>query len=178
MQVQSFFEFVPDWHSKNEARGIVQEYNRVLDAVLIGHPHLQTCLKQCNHCQIHFLTHPRNAGRKDLRCPFGCRQAHRKAKSTQRSTEYYRNDKEKKKAQNNRRRKEEKPSAVAPGVRDDNCIDPAVIAHIQVVTSLIEARAVTWKETEEMVRAILRQHSMGVAGKRCYLNVHQAKSPP
>ena len=41
------------------------------------------------HCGIRFLTHPRNAGRRNLRCPFGCRQQHRRQRSSQRSTAYY-----------------------------------------------------------------------------------------
>jgi len=44
----------------------------------------------CAHCEIRFLTHPRCAGRVDLRCPFGCRTHHRKQRSNQRSAAYYR----------------------------------------------------------------------------------------
>jgi hypothetical protein len=44
---------------------------------------------RCQHCRIFFLAHPRNAGRKDLGCPFGCREAHRKRESNQRSAAYY-----------------------------------------------------------------------------------------
>jgi len=44
----------------------------------------------CAECGIRFLTHPRNAGRQDLRCPFGCRQHHRRQRSCQRSIAYYR----------------------------------------------------------------------------------------
>lgn len=54
-----------------------------------SHPRLQRCVTDCIHCGIRFLTHPRNAGRRDLRCPFGCRQHHRKRRSSQRSTAYY-----------------------------------------------------------------------------------------
>ena len=36
------------------------------------------------------MTHPRCAGRIDLRCPFGCRTHHRKQRSNQRSAAYYR----------------------------------------------------------------------------------------
>ena len=46
-------------------------------------------MTHCVHCQIRFLTHPRNAGRRDLRCPFGCRDHHRRQRSSQRSTAYY-----------------------------------------------------------------------------------------
>jgi hypothetical protein len=71
---------------------LVKEYYFVLRGVLRAHPHLRPCLTRCRHCRIFFLTHPRNAGRKDLGCPFGCRDAHRKRESTQRSVAYYRGE--------------------------------------------------------------------------------------
>lgn len=55
-----------------------------------SHPRLQDCVTLCAHCGIRFLTHPRCAGRRDLRCPFGCREHHRKQRSNQRSAAYYR----------------------------------------------------------------------------------------
>jgi hypothetical protein len=61
----------------------------------------------CVHCGIRFLTHPRNAGRNNLRCPFGCRQHHRRQASNRRSIAYYRTEKGKrlKEAQNIERKK-------------------------------------------------------------------------
>ena len=50
---------------------------------------MQGCDVSCAHCEIRFLTHPRNVGRVDLRCPFGCREAHRRLRSRQRSVAYY-----------------------------------------------------------------------------------------
>lgn len=64
-------------------------YQAALDSVLESHPQLQSCVADCAHCGIRFLTHPRNAGRIDLRCPFGCRGAHRRRCSRQRSAAYY-----------------------------------------------------------------------------------------
>ena len=54
-----------------------------------SHPELRGCVVSCVACGIRFLTHPRNAGRRNLRCPFGCRQHHRRQHSSQRSTAYY-----------------------------------------------------------------------------------------
>lgn len=54
-----------------------------------SHPELRDCLVSCSHCGIRFLTHPRNARRRNLRCPFGCRQHDRRQRSRQRSTAYY-----------------------------------------------------------------------------------------
>jgi len=72
---------------------------------LKAHPDLQPCVVHCAHCGIRFLTHPRNAGRRKLRCPFGCREHHRRQSSNRRSTAYYRTaaGRRKKQAQNRRR---------------------------------------------------------------------------
>jgi len=45
---------------------------------------------RCCHCGIRFLTHPRNAGRLNLRCAFGCRQHHRRQCANERSRKHYR----------------------------------------------------------------------------------------
>ena len=46
-------------------------------------------LVNCQHCGIEFITSPRNKGRTDLRCLFGCRESHRKKQSAQRVKAYY-----------------------------------------------------------------------------------------
>ena len=62
-------------------------------------------MAHCVHCGIRFLSHPRNACRADLRCPFGCRRHYREWRSNQRSSAYYRtaSGKAKKKRLNARR---------------------------------------------------------------------------
>jgi hypothetical protein len=44
---------------------------------------------RCCHCGIRFLTHPRNAGRQNLRCPFGCRRHHHRQCANARSRKRY-----------------------------------------------------------------------------------------
>lgn len=63
-----------------------------MDAALRIRPDLQGCAVRCCHCGIRFFTHPRNAGRQNLRCPFGCRQHHRRQRTNARSKKYYRTD--------------------------------------------------------------------------------------
>jgi hypothetical protein len=84
---------------------LVLDYYSLLRTVLRAKPRLRLCLTRCRFCRIFFLTHFRNAGRHNLRCPFGCRQAHRRQQSTQRSIAYYREPegKLKKRALNQRR---------------------------------------------------------------------------
>ncbi|MFB3902906.1 MAG: hypothetical protein ACE15E_05585 [Acidobacteriota bacterium] len=70
-------------------RDLVLEYYFVLRSALRAQPGLRRCLTRCRHYRIFFLTDPRNAGRRDLGCPFGCREAHRKRSSTRRSVACY-----------------------------------------------------------------------------------------
>ena len=98
-------------------REVVLEHYYVLRSVLRRKPHLWSYLVRCRHCRIFFLTDPRNTGRTDLRCPFGCKQAHRKKESKERSTAYYQTEsgKMKKKHQNNKRSKTSDPNRDSQG---------------------------------------------------------------
>jgi len=73
---------------------------------LRSHPELARGITCCVHCGIRFLTHPCNANRRDLRCPFGCRKHHRRQCGNQRSATYSQttHGRERKKLHNQRRR--------------------------------------------------------------------------
>jgi hypothetical protein len=59
---------------------------------LRDHPGLASCAVHCRHCGIRFLTHPRNANRRNLHCPFGCREHHRRQQANARSKKHYRTE--------------------------------------------------------------------------------------
>lgn len=138
--------------------GLVLEYYLLLRSILKTRPHLRQCLTRCRHCRIFFLSDPRNAGRKDLRCSFGCKETHRKQRSTERSVAYYREPegKIKKAIQNAKRRK---PVPLAPPTAPLPCPAP-VLEHVQRVVSLIEDRWVCRQEILTMLWRVLRQHRM------------------
>jgi len=139
--------------------------------VVREHPHLRPCLKRCRHCKVVFLTHPRNASRDDIDCPFGCRNAHRKRGSTQRSTAYYQTAEGKfKKKQLNARRKGQRIAKPK--------VDQTLIVHLRVVTSLIEGRSVALAEIVAMIKRILRQPSLDKWGKRLYKVPYSDYLPP
>ena len=148
---------------------LVLEYYVLLRSVLRAKPHLRACLTRCRHCRIFFLTHPRNAGRHDLGCPFGCREAHRQRASAQRSAAYY-SDAEGKsiKSKLNQRRPRkyrapEPPSEQprAPALRRRLAPwDPAMVEHVRMVASLIEGRRVSRRQVLAMLQKVLRQHTM------------------
>ena len=159
--------------------------------VLRTNPHLRECLCRCKHCGIFFITHPRNAGRCDLRCPFGCRQAHRKENSKRRSAEYYhsKEGKKKNKAHNRRRSLQlssdntsqdlpTQQSAIQPQevIRDRKARD--TLYYIQMLVSLIEGRYISLDEILRMLQKIMRQHSMGKQGYFVYPGIHPRQKPP
>jgi hypothetical protein len=138
---------------------LVLAYYVVLRSVLRLKPWLRKCLARCRHCGIFFLADPRNAGRQDLGCPFGCSRAHRKKQSTKRSVAYYQEPegKVKKQALNARRRKSprssEPSSPVSPELRP-------FLEYLCVVLGLIEGRPVQLWEVIAMLEQTVRQHRM------------------
>ena len=91
VKIREYFEFCSDWYHRNPAVSeLVGQYYVVLRSLLRQDRTLRRCLCRCRHCHIFFLTHPRNARRRDLACPFGCRRVHRRQGSNRRSRAYYR----------------------------------------------------------------------------------------
>lgn len=143
---------------------LVLAYYALLRSILRSQPELRRCLTRCRHCRIFFLTDPRNAGRRDLGCPFGCQGAHRKHQSNRRSTAYYQDEigKEKKRQQNAKRRKgaaAPPPEVLAPAAAPLPWPLP-IVKYVRRVVSLIEGRQVSMAEILEMLAQRVRQHSM------------------
>ena len=130
-------------------------------SVLRTHPHLRRYRCRCRECGIFFLTHPRNAGRRDLRCPFGCREVHRKRNSTQRSVAYYRTaeGKEKKKRQNGKRGRGA-GARRGSGEREGMPFEADIVRYLAMVVSLIESRRVSEGAIRKMLARAVRQHRM------------------
>lgn len=172
IKLQGLFEFAPDWHLKAGVRRITACYLWTLRGVVQELSHLRPCLKRCRHCGIFFLTHPRNARRKDIDCPFGCREARRRRKSTERSTVYYQTPegKIKKQQQNARRESRGQMPSIEP-------VQP-VIVHLKVVASLVEGRSVALSEIFAMARRILRQLSLDSRGNTVYQGSDPENLPP
>jgi hypothetical protein len=138
---------------------LVLSYYVVLRSVLRLKPWLRKCLTRCRHCGIFFLTDARNAGRKDLGCPFGCGQAHRQRQSTRRSVAYYQEaeGKVKKRELNARRRKTSRPP---PPATPAPAWLRSILQYVCVVVGLIEGRKVDLCEVVEMLERTQRQHRM------------------
>jgi hypothetical protein len=154
----------------------------VVRSLIKEKPHLKKYLTRCRHCRILFFTHPRNAGRHDLGCPFGCREAYRRKKSNQRSSKYYRSKEGKiKKKYLNARRNGSRPE---PGFEEksidpcENGHDQSTVTHLKVTISLIEGRFVTVKEIIRLIDKIVRQPSMDNRIKSFYDQGYHYQNPP
>lgn len=185
IKIQEHFQFGPDWYREDAIGSLVLEYYFVLKSVLRAKPCLRRCLTRCRHCRIFFLTHPSNAGRNDLGCPFGCKDEHRKRRSSERSVEYYRTSegKFKKKMQNGKRGKVETEATSGQEgqtrrelVLPERRFNAHTVAYLRMVLSLIEGRRLSVDEILAMLARAVRQHSM-VGRRRIdyvlqYLNEH------
>ena len=162
MQIQAHFHFRLDWYREGEVRALVKQYYVVLRSVLRSQSHLRRCLRRCRHCRIFFLTHPRNVGRRDLRCPFGCREAYRKQRSTERSVAYYATaeGKAKKKSQNGKRAQSGVPADASPPIVEAPQLPAGMVGYVAMVASLIEGRTVSKEEIVRLLLRAMRQHSM------------------
>ena len=153
-------------------------------SILRSRPHLRRCLKHCRHCGIFFFTHFSNDKRKDLLCPFGCSEAHRKCEASQRSVAYYQTKEGRiKKCALNRKRylvyhaKESEPETKEEAMEEYSS-DESIIEHVRMVTSLIEGREVSLDEIKEMLKKKQRQHSLTRQRRIDYIVQQLNKDPP
>jgi len=186
IKIAEHFRFYRNWYRGEEVSVLVLQYYQLLRSILRNKPHLKAYLTRCRHCGIFFLTDPRNRGRRDLGCPFGCKEAHRKHSSTRRSVEYYRTaqGRVKKKLQNDKRKSRGSRSAPVP----ENSVEDIEVEHTEVsksmldylciLVSLIESRRVMMSEVLQMVTSSLRQHSMARQRKIDHITTWLNKSPP
>jgi hypothetical protein len=103
--IGKFFSDQVDWHQDSRVSPLVRQYQTSLDSVLESDVALKRRIKHCLDCGIRFLAAAQNAGRKDLRCPFGCAKRHRVRQSNERVKAYRATEagKQKKDALNARR---------------------------------------------------------------------------
>ena len=160
---------------------LVLRYYVVLRSLLRSQSHLRRCLRRCRHCRIFFLTHPRNARRSDLGCPFGCREAHRQRRSTERSVAYYTTleGKAKKKMQNGKRVRGGGGRAAATQPETGALeFQAGMVGYVAMVASLIEGRRVSQAEMLRRLVRALRQHSMARRRRMDYVVTQLQKHGP
>jgi len=155
----------------------VKQYYVVLRSVLRSRPDLRRGLSRCRHCRIFFLTHPRNAGRSDLQCPFGCREAHRKQRSTERSVAYYTTAEGKVKKQIQNGKRVQRVVRAEPNPPVAGALEPpgGMVCYVAMVASLIEGRRVSEAEILQMQVRAMSQHTIARRRRMDYVvaQLHQ-----
>jgi len=159
---------------------LVLQYYVVLRSLLRSQSHLRRYLRRCRHCRIFFLTDPRNAGRRDLRCPFGCRQVHRKRRSTERSVAYYTTaeGKAKKKIQNGKRIRSGGGRTANSPKTGATEFHAGMVSYVAMVASLIEGRWVSELEMLQRLVRAMRQHRMARRRRMDYVVAQLQKHGP
>jgi hypothetical protein len=153
------------WRRSSEARAAVLAYCRELRSGLRTYPRTRRYLRRCAVCRLLFLVDPRNAWRKCVCCPYGCRPIRRRRRSNERVAAYYCTPagRQKKRALNRARSLRAAPCPgveTPPPLRADDEFTPEVITHVQVVVSLFEGRRVGRDEIIALLAKILRQRQM------------------
>jgi hypothetical protein len=115
-----------------------------------------------------------------LSCPFGCRQAHRKRRSTERSVAYYTTveGKVKKKRQNGKRVRGGGGRAPAPPEAGALEVHAGMVRYVAMVASLIEGRRVSQAEMLRRLARAMRQHSMARRRRMDYVVAQLQKHGP
>jgi hypothetical protein len=116
----------PDWHQDSRVSPLVRQDQITLDSLVETDVALERCVKYCLGCGIRFLTAPQNAGREDLRCPFGCAKHHRTRQSNERVKAYRRTEvgKAKKDVLNARRYRRLASSDCQPSRKSPTVVEP------------------------------------------------------
>ena len=149
-------------------RDLVQSYCAQIRSLLRERSDLRPYLKRCRHCGIFFFTHPRNAGRADLCCDFGCREAHRRQRDMRRTAAYYREHPEKKRRQNRKRYLLAARLERESGAQPQGETAAPIVHHVRLIVSLIERRPVSLDEILRMLAQKQRQHRMGRGPETSY----------
>jgi hypothetical protein len=146
----------------------VAGYYLTLRDGLRAHPWARAYLRRCAICRLFFLVNSRAAWHKCVCCPYGCRPIRQRELSDKRVTAYYEKPEgRRKKAALNRARSLKETAAAAPAApaaappAADAGPSPAVITHLQVVTSFFEGRPVGREEILSLMARILRQRMIG-----------------
>ena len=86
--IGKFFSNRTSWQEGEQVNRLVRQYQTTLDSLLESDDKLKRRVKHCLECEIRFLAAPQNAGREDLRCPFGCAKRHQASQSNERVKAY------------------------------------------------------------------------------------------
>ena len=155
------------WYKAEEIRRQVIGYYSKTRNITHKTKHKYRELIRCCDCGMYFITTPSNRGRTDIRCPFGCREKHKKEVSRQRVNRYRKTEKgkERKKEANKNRyllsRKEQKREKNKKQIEEDQ--KGSFIGYLRFILSLIEGRYISWQKIKSILLGYFkkwRQHPL------------------
>jgi hypothetical protein len=165
--LQEYWSNANQWYEIGAAGPIFNEYQLELERVCENDAGILKLKVHCLQCHIPFITAATNRGRKDLRCPMGCRNDHRRRQSKKRSTAYYQDEagSKKKKDLNQRRNKKKQtlPPPLLPAQHSSRSQIIQMKQYLRVLIGLLEHRKVSEAEIEgiyQKIKSQLRQHSL------------------
>jgi hypothetical protein len=144
-------------------------------------------LVNCKHCGIEFITSPRNMGRADIGCLFGCRESHRKQQSAQRVKAYYGTaiGRRKKSTANRSCYLKHKSGIPLPKkeLEDEDQISNlpdlslSVWHYIRFTISITDGINVSLQTAKRIVTERFRQHSIALGSRSSYLHYRTRDGP-
>jgi len=179
LEIHDQYKDAVDWYSKIPKKPLVSEYFRLIKLIIETIPVFEGCLIYCKRCQIPFITHPCNAKRKDIGCPFGCREAIHKINLKQRSDKYNKSEKGKrnKRLLNEKRcLKESQENPVTTFSMNSNSTDnnapvkkseSVIYSYLISILSLLEGRRISMNEILALAKKV-RQRSLDPNESRVY----------
>ena len=140
-----------NWYKKEDVREYISAYYKTIREIIQTANRRYWELTRCADCKIYLITSCSNRGRADIRCPFGCREYHKKKSSKDRSTAYYQTDYGiiKRRIQNAKRDRgslkcsteDEKEKASSSEEKKES-----FVGHVRLILSLIEGRFISCQE--------------------------------
>ena len=166
VKLRMVHEWQKDWYKKQDVREYISVYYKKIRNIIKTVNHRYWELTRCADCGIYLITSCSNQGRKDIRCPFGCREKHKKEASNNRSIAYYETEQGqlKKQIQNaNRYCHSKGTSEKTEKEKSPSEEKGSFVGYVRFIVSLIEERFISWKEIKNILLEYFkkwRQHPL------------------
>lgn len=144
-----------NWYKKEDVREYISNYYGKIRKIIQAANRRYWELTRCAGCGLYLLTSCSNRGRKDIRCPFGCRECHKKEASKDRSTAYYETDQGiiKRQKQNEKRDRRASKRFVNAKKSEPSSEEEkgSFVGHVRFIVSLIDGRFISWQEIKSIL---------------------------
>jgi hypothetical protein len=169
---ENFEHTIERWYLAERVKPHYNAYLLALNTELESHEEYWNLAKHCFTCGIKFLCDPRNKGRHDLCCPYGCRGVRKRRKGNERSMRYYQSydGKQNKKDLNARAYllglKKPKPP---PVYREKFRFRHSFLLYLRKIILLLDRKLMGFKEIEELLLKKIRQRGIALKSREAYL---------